>query len=259
MSLPPTDEKGVRRPLISIIIPCYNEAARLPATLKSFDDFLAGNPTVLPLDQVELLIVDNNSNDGTRALAAEFARAHGYARVITEARKGKGAAVRAGVLAGRGRWLMFCDADSAMPFSELPKFLPPVRTNYDVAIGSREAQGSVRYNEPASRHLQGRLASWLTKMVLGLPFEDTQCGYKSFERNAAQKIFALQTIDGFGFDFEILYIARQLGYAVQEVPINWYHQPGSTVRPVIDTIKVLNELWKVRGNARRRLYGARKN
>ena len=254
MSLPPAEE-GLPRPLISIIIPCYNEEARLPATLKSFDDYLLDNQGVLPVDQVELLIVDNDSRDGTAALAADFARSHSYARVVSETRRGKGAAVRAGMFAGHGRWLMFCDADLAMPFTELAKFLPPMRSGYDVAIASREVPGAVRYNEPAARHAQGRLASWLTKLVLGLPFEDTQCGYKSFERNAAQEIFARQTIDGFGFDFEILYIARKLGYRVDEVPIQWYHQPGSTVRPGVDTLKALGELWRVRGNARRGLYG----
>lgn len=256
MSLP-LAEDDAQRPLISIIIPCYNEEARLPATLESFDDYLRGNPGILPIEQVELLVVDNNSRDATARVAREFATTHAYAQVITETRQGKGAAVHTGMLAGRGHYLMFCDADQAMPFTELPKFLPPIRSDYSVAIASREAPGSKRFNEPTSRHAQGRVASWLTKLVLNLPFEDTQCGYKSFERTAAKKIFALRTIDGFGFDFEILYIARQLGYKVDEVPIYWFHQPGSTVRPGIDTFKVLSELWRVRNQAQRGKYGIR--
>ncbi len=249
------DGMGGVAPFITLIIPAYNEASRLPNTLNSLDAFLATKPGVIDASAVEVLVVDNNSRDNTFDIACQFASTHSYVRALREPRQGKGAAVQTGMLAGRGDILMFCDADLAMPFDELPKFLPPQRQGYQIAMASREVPGSVRHNEPASRHLQGRIGTFLTRLVLGLNFEDTQCGYKAFRRDVAHDLFKTQTLRGWGFDFELLYIARKRGYSVVEVPIHWYYQTESKVRPGIDTLKTLRELLRVRVNGMRGLYG----
>jgi glycosyltransferase involved in cell wall biosynthesis len=242
-------------PLISIIIPAYNEEQRLPSTLAALDEFVSLNPNhVLPDNGLELIIVDNASTDKTNEIAQHYAKTRTWARVIVETRRGKGAAVKTGMFAGTGKLLFICDADLAMPFQELPKFLPPKLTNYDIAIGSREGEGAKRYNEPSARHLQGRVATFLTKMVLGLPHEDTQCGYKCFKREVAHDIFRAQTIDKWGFDFEILYIAKRRGYKVVDVPIHWYYRDNSRVKFGIDAIKTLRELLHVRQNGLRGAY-----
>lgn len=236
--------------LISIIIPAYNEEQRLPSTLAALDAFIDANPNqVLPPNGVELIIVNNASTDRTAQIAQDYASTRPWAKLITQTRRGKGAAVQAGMFAGKGQLLFICDADLAMPFSELPKFLPPKLSGYDIAIGSREGEGAKRFDEPAMRHLQGRVATLLTKLVLGLPHEDTQCGYKCFRREVAQDIFRSQTIDKWGFDFEILYIAKRRGYKVVDVPIHWYYRDNSRVKFGIDAIKTLRELLVVRRNA----------
>src|SRR6266542_1654101 len=205
------------RSLVSIIIPAWNEQARLPATLQALAQFVesqAANPITL-----EAIVVDNASTDGTHRIASEFAQAHPYLRVIREQRRGKGAAVRSGMFEGQGQYLIICDADLAMPMTELPKFLPPCIDNFGVAIGSREAAGSMRYHEPLYRHYMGRIFTLVTKLVALQGFEDTQCGYKCFEREVALDLFSCQTMAGWAFDVEVLYIARRRGYRIVEVPI----------------------------------------
>lgn len=240
-------------PLVSIIIPAYNEERRLPATLAALDEF-AQNPAHAHIT-LEAIVVDNASSDGTNAIASAFAAAHPYVRVIREMTRGKGAAVKAGIFEGRGEYLFMCDADLSMPMSELPKFFSPKLDGYDVAIGTREGPGANRFDEPSSRHLQGRVGTLLTKIMVGLPYEDTQCGYKSIRREPARKIFEKQTLNGWGFDIEILFIARRMGYKIAEVPIDWYYRAESRVRPGIDALKTLRELWHVRQNARKGMYG----
>ena len=251
MSLTETAESA----LISIIIPAYNEEQRLPNTLAALDAFIDANPNhVIPANGLELIIVDNDSTDRTAQIAKEYCSTRPWAKVVTQTRRGKGAAVQAGMFAGSGKLLFICDADLAMPFSELPKFLPPKLDGYDIAIGSREGEGAKRYNEPAARHLQGRIATLLTKLVLGLPHEDTQCGYKCFQREVARDIFRSQTIDKWGFDFEILFIAKRRGYQVVDVPIHWYYRDNSRVKFGVDALKTLRELLVVRRNALKGAY-----
>lgn len=230
-------------PLLSLIIPAYNEGERLPATLPPVIDFLDAQPYA-----AELIIVNNNSRDDTRAVALQFAATRPYIRVLDEMTQGKGAAVRTGMLAAEGEYLFMADADFSMPVEEIAKFLPPNLSQYDVAIGSREAPGAVRYNEPAYRHFMGRVFTFYVK-VLAIPgFEDTQCGFKCFRREIAQDILPYQTIDGWAFDVELLFIALRRGYRVVEVPVHWYFGENSRVSPVRDSINMIREVLRIRYN-----------
>ena len=230
-------------PLLSLIIPAYNEAERLPKTLPPVIDFLDAQPY-----GVELIIVNNNSRDDTRAVALRFAATRPYIRVLDEMTQGKGAAVRSGMLAAEGEYLFMADADFSMPVEEIAKFLPPKLSQYDVAIGSREAPGAVRYNEPSYRHFMGRVFNFYVK-VLAIPgFEDTQCGFKCFRREVARDILPHQTIDGWAFDVELLFIALRRSYHVVEVPVDWYYGENSRISPVRDTINMIREVLRIRYN-----------
>lgn len=236
MSAPP--------PLLSLIIPAYNEGERLPTTLPPVFAFLEAQPY-----SFEIILVNNNSSDNTREIAQAFAASRPYLRVIDEMTQGKGAAVRTGFLAAGGEYLFMADADFSMPVEEIAKFLPPLSKAYDVAIGSREAPGAVRYNEPAYRHFMGRVFNFYVK-VLAIPgFEDTQCGFKCFRREVALDILPNQTIDGWAFDVELLYIALKRGYHIIEVPIHWYYGENSRVSPVRDTINMIREVLRIRLNS----------
>ena len=230
-------------PLLSLVIPAYNEAERLPLTLPAVIAFLDAQPY-----GVELILVNNNSRDDTHRVAAEFAATREYIRVLDEPVQAKGAAVRTGMLAAAGEYLFMADADFSMPVEEIAKFLPPNLSQYDVAIGSREAPGAVRYNEPAYRHFMGRVFTFYVK-VLAIPgFEDTQCGFKCFRREVAHDILPYQTIDGWAFDVELLFIALRRGYHVVEVPVHWYFGENSRVSPVRDSINMIREVLRIRYN-----------
>ena len=202
----------------------------------------------------EVIIVNNNSRDATSQIAQEFAATHPYARVLHQPRQGKGAAVKLGMLAGQGDYLFICDADFSMPVEEISKFVPPAVDAYDVAIASREAPGARRVDEPQYRHLMGRVFNLIVR-VLAMPnIQDTQCGFKVFRRETARDVFALQTIDGWGFDVEVLYIALKHGYKLIEIPITWYYRPQSRISPLKDSITMVLEVLKVRRNSWRGLY-----
>jgi glycosyltransferase involved in cell wall biosynthesis len=239
-------------PKLSIIIPCYNEEKRLPATLEALAQFVA-DPANKALT-LEAIVVDNASRDATFAIANEFAASHPYVRIMQEATRGKGAAVRSGVYAARGEYIFMCDADLSMPMGEMPKFFAPTLGDYDVAIGSSEGKGAKRFNEPFMRHLQGRVGSLLTKIILGLNYEDTQCGYKCFKRDAAHTIFKRQTLNGWGFDFELLQICKTHNLNVKVVPIHWYYRADGNIQFGLSAMKTLSELWKVRQNSRAGVY-----
>jgi dolichyl-phosphate beta-glucosyltransferase len=233
----------------SLIIPAHNEEHRLPATLAAVDAYFARQAY-----RSEILVVENGSQDFTAVVTEAFAAEHPRVRLIRESRRGKGLAVRRGMLAATGEYRFICDADLSMPIEEVAKFLPPQLTGYQVAIGSREAPGARRYNEPAYRHLMGRVFSTLVK-VLALPgFEDTQCGFKCFHGPAAADIFGVQVLDGMSFDVEALYIACKRGYRVVEVPIDWYYMSESRVRLVEDSLRMLLDILTIRSNWRQGKY-----
>jgi dolichyl-phosphate beta-glucosyltransferase len=231
-------------PFLSIIIPAYNEENRLPDTLQQVSNFLDTQSYA-----AEVLVVENGSSDGTLAIAQEFSRRIAYIKAIHEDGRGKGLAVRRGMLAARGEYRFICDADLSMPISEVNCFIPPLLTDLDIAIGSREASGSVRYNEPQYRHLTGRLFNTVVRWLALPGLQDTQCGFKCFRGAVAEKVFPLQTITGWSFDVEVLFIARQHGYRIVEVPIPWYFSPNSKVRILHDLFQVGKDLLAIRRNA----------
>ena len=227
---------------LSIIIPAHNEEKRLPATLKAVDAYLEKQTYAS-----EVLVVENGSQDLTAVITEAFAADHPRVRLIRESHRGKGLAVRRGMLEAAGQYRFICDADLSMPIEEVAKFLPPQLDNYDVAIGSREAPGAHRYNEPAYRHIQGRVFSNLVKFFALPSFEDTQCGFKCFRDEIAKDLFQVQTFGGMSFDVEVLYIARKRGYRIVEVPIDWYYMSESRVR-LDDPFRMLGDILVIRRN-----------
>ncbi len=234
---------------LSIIIPAYNEANRLPKSLRAIAAYLAQQSY-----DAEILVVENGSSDSTAALVQELCAEIPNLRLLQNHERGKGWAVRAGMLAAQGQYRFMCDADLSMPIVELAKFLPPQLIDYDVAFGSREAPDAKRYNEPKLTHLRGRVFSWIVKLFALPGFEDTQCGFKCFRAEIAQDLFSVQTLRGMSFDVELLYIARQRGYKIIEVPVNWFFDPDSKVRMVADSMRMFSDIFTIRRNWKQKRY-----
>ncbi|HET7087362.1 MAG TPA: dolichyl-phosphate beta-glucosyltransferase [Anaerolineae bacterium] len=237
------------QPFLSIVIPAHNEEHRLPPSLEKIAAFLARQSYTS-----EVIVVENGSVDRTADVAQDFAATHPGVTLIQEEQRGKGIAVRHGMLAARGEYRFICDADLSMPIEEVNKFLPPALDGYDVAIGSREAPGARRYNEPLYRHLMGRLFTAIVKLLAVRGFEDTQCGFKCFRADVARDLFSVQRLNGMSFDVEALFIAQRRGYKIVEVPINWYFSAESRVRLIDDSLRMVGELLEVRRNWRRGAY-----
>ena len=238
------------KPFLSIGIPAHNEEVRLPATLQQVAEFTAKQDYL-----IEVIVVENGSRDRTLQIAQEFVRGFPQLRVLHSKLSGKGRAVRMGMLAAHGEYRFMCDADFSMPGEEINRFLPPVLDGYDIAIASREAPGAVRYDEPAYRHFVGRIYNTMIR-VLALPgLNDTQCGFKCFRGSAAEVLFPQQTLTGWSFDVEVLFIARRLGYRIVEIPIPWYFNAGSKIRVWHDSLSMGTDLLKIRANALRGRYG----
>jgi dolichyl-phosphate beta-glucosyltransferase len=230
--------------LMTIIIPAYNEAHRLPKTLERVLAFVESRPEAL-----DVIVVNNNSRDDTRGVAEEYAKESGLLQVLDQPIQGKGAAVRKGIFAATGTYAFICDADLAMPIEELPRFFPEtLGTTYDIAIGSREVPGSQRFDEPMYRHLMGRAFNFVVRTLAVPGIQDTQCGFKAFQRDAGRAIFSKQKIDGFAFDVEILAIARRWGYRILEIGIPWTYGPGGSVNPLRDSWRMFREVLKIRRN-----------
>jgi glycosyltransferase involved in cell wall biosynthesis len=239
----------VSAPFLSLIVPAYNEEQRLPSSLQQISDFLDGQSYAS-----EALVIENGSSDHTFEIAKAFARSHPKFRVERTQGRGKGLAVRQGMLAASGEWRMMLDADLSMPVSEIPRFLPPHNAGAEIVIASREASGAVRYNEPDYRHIGGRVINAMIRLLALPGLQDTQCGFKCFSAGVAQELFSKQTLTGWSFDVEILYMARRRGYAIRELPIPWYYSEQSHVKPLSDTVRMFADLLKIRANAARGLY-----
>lgn len=233
---------------LSIIIPAHNEENRLPDTLEQIFRFLDKQSFTS-----EVIVVENGSSDQTLAVAQKFAEQYKHVRVI-QSERGKGAAVKLGMMKAQGEYRFMCDADLSMPVEEITKFLPSPKQDIEIAIASREARGAVRYNEPAYRHLGGRGINFVIQALILPGLNDTQCGFKCFRADVAEKIFNLQTLDGWSFDIELLYIARKYGYRIREIPIHWYHDTDTKVRALPDAIRMFKDIFHIHANARRGLY-----
>lgn len=203
-------------------------------------------------------MVDNASQDRTYDLAVEFARQLSSDspdfQVIQEATRGKGAAVRKGMWAATGEYRFMCDADLSMPITEVNRFLPPLLPEFDIAIASREAPGAIRFNEPGYRHLVGRVFNTQIRLFALPDLQDTQCGFKCYRAAVANDLFQHQTITGWSFDVELLFIARQRGYRIVEIPIPWYYNAASKVSVVKDSFQMGIDIFKIRLNGLRGIY-----
>ena len=236
-------------PFLSLIIPAYNEETRLADTLRQVFEFAERQSY-----SIEVLVVENGSMDGTFQIAQDFARQYPHTHVLQNTLSGKGRAVRQGMLAATGEYRFMCDVDLSMPIEEINRFIPPSLEGYDIAIASREAPGAVRHGEPYYRHFVGRIYNGLIRSLALPGLQDTQCGFKCFRGAVAEELFQRQTLTGWSFDVEILFIARLLGYKLIEIPIHWYYNPHSKVRVVRDSFKMGLDLLTVRLNALRGVY-----
>lgn len=234
---------------LSVVIPAHNEANRLPRTLEQVFSFLQEQTYTS-----EVIVVENGSSDNTFELARQFAQRHPNLIVVHEENKGKGNAVRRGMLEAHGKFRFICDADLSMPIEDLQKFLPPALDDFDVAIGSREAPGAIRYNEPPYRHLGGRAINFAIRALILPGLHDTQCGFKCFRAETTETILRQQTQTGWSFDIELLYLARRNKMRIREIPIHWYYDADSKVSAVRDALRMIGDIFRIRLNGIRGVY-----
>lgn len=243
---------------VSIIIPAYNEERRLPETLERVGRYLAARPF-----DAEIIVVDDGSTDGTARIAEEYrGKLPGLRLVANGVNRGKGFSVRHGMLEARGAMALFTDADLSAPIEEADKLIGALQYA-DVTLGSRALDRSlIRAHQSRFRELAGIIFNKLVKLILGLPYVDTQCGFKAFSLPRARIIFEQQRVEGFGFDPEVLFLARRHGLRALEIPVHWSHDAATKVRVGADSLKMLGDLLRIRWNAlagkypRRREAGA---
>jgi len=233
-------------PKYSIVIPAFNESGRIPATLRSVVECIRARGW-----DAEVVVVNDGSRDNTAEVVREFARTAPEVRLLENPKNcGKGFAVRNGILNALGEIVMFSDADLSSPMEEAEGLFAAIAGGADIAIGSRWLASSRQtHRQPLYRQFFGRCFNLLTRMVMNLPFADTQCGFKAFTRSAAQTVFQLQTIERWGFDPEILFIALKRGYQITEVPVSWAHDARTRISYLRDGLQMLKELAIVRWNA----------
>lgn len=238
---------------LSVVVPAHNEASRILPYLRSIVHYLTRRAR-----RFEIIVVDDGSLDHTSAVVQDFARHQSSIRLIRlPTCVGKGGAVRQGMQAARGRWQLFADADGATPISELDRLEQAVRSGADIAIGSRSLASQLPSYTVRSRWHRSVLGGCFNAIVQAggvRGIADTQCGFKLFERAAAQDLFSVSCINGYGFDLEVLYVAQRRGYRIVEVPVNWSDQPGSKVRLLRDGIGMLRELMAVHQNDAKGFY-----
>ncbi len=229
------------RPFLSLVIPAYNEAVRITATLEQATAFLGAQDYTW-----EIIVADDGSVDATPQLLDDFAAGHNQVRPLRLEHRGKGWAVKQGMLAAEGEYRFLCDADLSMPVEQVQRFLPPQLRGVDVAVGSRELAKSRRIGEPFRRRLMGRFFNTIIRLLVLPGLRDTQCGFKCFRGEVADRLFRKQELDGFAFDVEVLCLARQQGFIIDEVAIDWHYREGSKVRPVHDAIRMTQDVLKIR-------------
>jgi dolichyl-phosphate beta-glucosyltransferase len=239
-------------PKYSIVVPAYNERARILPTLEAVIAAVRSHGW-----SAEVIVVNDGSTDETASLVKNFALTAPEVQLMENpGNRGKGYSVRSGLLHALGEIVMFTDADLSAPIDEAQRLFDAIAAGADIAIGSRWlATSRQTHRQPLYRQLFGRCFNMLTRAVMGLPYADTQCGFKAFTRQAAQTVFQLQTIERWGFDPEILFIARKRGFRVQEVPVSWAHDARSRISYLRDGLQMLKELAIVRWNALIGRYG----
>lgn len=231
---------------LSIVLPAFNEAKRLPRSLASIHDYFSGH------NGYEVIVVSDGSTDGTEQILQDWQVSWPELRVLAyQPNRGKGHAVREGVLASIGDSVLIFDADGATPISEWPKLKAALREGADMALGSRRSPGSlIERAQPLRRRMMGATLSLLTRVIFGLPVRDTQCGFKLFRGRVAREVFAASTRDGWDFDLEILLVGQSLGCRIREVGVRWLDEPDSKVRALRDGCRFLYSLavlfWRFR-------------
>jgi glycosyltransferase involved in cell wall biosynthesis len=258
-------------PFLTMVIPAYNEEKRMPGTLETVSTYLAKQEYTS-----EIVIVDDGSTDETRAVVSAFIARHRekqqgtegtspQIRLIENDHRGKGYTVRTGMLNGEGKYVLFTDADLATPISEIGKMIGSLEAGADIAIGTREGIGASRQDEPFLRHLMGRVFNLLVRAISGLQFQDTQCGFKGFRQEVARDLFSRVQLYGAdakqlkggavtGFDVEVLYLALQSGYHIDEIPVRWQYGSESKVNPLVDSARMFMDVLKVRWMAIQGVY-----
>jgi glycosyltransferase involved in cell wall biosynthesis len=233
-------------PYLSIVIPAYNESSRIERTLERVTQCVVEQGW-----DAEILVVDDGSQDWTPQIVERWMERHPRVKLVqNHGNRGKGYSVRNGLLQAAGEVVMFTDADLSAPMEEANLLMAAIAEGADVAIGSRWLDKTRQTtHQPMYRRFFGRCFNFVTRTVMGLPFKDTQCGFKAFRRSAAQIIFRLQRIERWGFDPEILFIARKLGYVIREVPVTWGHDERSRISYLKDGMKMLEEMAVIRANS----------
>jgi glycosyltransferase involved in cell wall biosynthesis len=233
-------------PNYSIIIPAYNESARLGATLDRVLAYIAQQNW-----NAEVIVVDDGSRDNTAGLVRERMKSAAALRLLENpGNRGKGYSVRNGMLNGAGEVLLFTDADLSSPIEQAPKLFAAITAGADIAIGSRWLQPELQaQRQSLLRQFYGRSFNLALQILLGLKFKDTQCGFKAFRREIARRLFSMQTIEGWGFDAELLYLAGRMNLKVKEVPVIWSHAEGTRINPVRDGLRMMREVLMIRCNA----------
>lgn len=242
-------EPLAEEPLLSIVIPAYNEEERILPTIGAISSYVSdlGFPW-------ELLVADDGSRDQTASLVESLGFAN-LRLLRAEKNGGKGNAVHRGMLAARGRFILFADADNSTPIEEISKLLTKVRDEgYDIAIGSRAAAGAEEGHKSILRHLLSGGLRWVVGTIFRIGVRDTQCGFKLYTHDAAHRLHQAQTIMGFSFDLEILYLAAKLGYRIAEVPVSWIDAPGSKVDTTKEVRRFLRDLFLIKWNDLRGIY-----
>ncbi len=235
------------QPFLSVVIPTFNEEARIVGTISRVIEYLSGQDY-----QWEVVVADDGSTDHTAQLVGPAVVEHPNVRVLRLSHRGKGWAVKNGMLAAEGEYRLLSDADLSVPIEQVERLLPLFEprdsggAGADIVLGSREAPGAVRIGEPARRHLMGRFFNFLVGRLAVPGLADTQCGFKCFRGATAQDLFPRLTLDGFAFDVELLHLARKRGSAYSEVGVDWYYQSQSKVRPIQDSLAMTLDLLKIR-------------
>jgi glycosyltransferase involved in cell wall biosynthesis len=237
------DDRG--QPMVSIVVPAFNEARRIAETVRKIDDFIRDSPLAL-----ELVVVDDGSTDDTAEIVRRIP-AKALRLIQNKENHGKGYTVRQGVLAAGGKYVLFTDADLSAPIEELNKLLDiAIRDGADVVIGSRGLDRRyIEKHQSRLRELGGIVFNLMVRLFLGLPLHDTQCGFKLFNRQRSRRIFEQQTTFGFGFDPELLFLARRNGLTIREAPVRWSHAEGSKVKFLRDGVRMFFDLVRIRWNA----------
>ena len=235
---------------LSVVIPAYNEELRISQTIRDVVAYLDSQEYGW-----EIVVADDGSADATARLVREAAGQDERVQVLSLPHGGKGWAVRNGMLAALGEFRLLCDADLSVPIAQVERLLPPRSGGVDVAVGSREAPGAVRYQEPGRRHAMGRVFNALTRLLAAPGIADTQCGFKCFSARAAGELFGRSTMNGFSYDVEVLHLANRLGLTIAEIAVDWHYREHSKVRPLRDAFSMSLDLlrirWRHRGALRR--------